>query len=119
MPCYIVIPSASNALKSITICSLFHAEFSSTYHNDKRGVFIFIFGEYIKPYIKEIDNPALIQECTLNQDTAVLKINLTLKKDFRQRRNKLIVAISNNYGQELLLKTCNGFISRYYVAYRR
>ena len=62
MACYIKPPSGANILKTTTICSCFHAEFASTYYNDKGDVFRLIFGKFIKPYMKEIDHTALIQE---------------------------------------------------------
>ena len=62
---------ADNTLKRITICSHFHIEFESTYYNYKIDTFIFIFGKYIKPYMKDIYHPAFIQEWKLNPDIAV------------------------------------------------
>ena len=62
MACYRKPPYDDNTLKTTTISSSFHAEFASTYYNDKGDVFRFIFGKFIKPYMKEIDHNALIQE---------------------------------------------------------
>ena len=62
MACYIAIPSTDNTLKIITICYYFCTYFSSAYYNDKGGAIIYIFGEYIKRYIKKIGNPVLIEE---------------------------------------------------------
>ena len=61
MSCYRAIPYAANNFKIITICNRFHTEFVSTNCNDKEDAFIYIFGQYIKPNMKEIDHPALIQ----------------------------------------------------------
>ena len=61
MVCYSAILSTSNTLKSITICTSFHTEFASTYYNYKGDAFRYLFGQYNKPYIKEIDHPSLIQ----------------------------------------------------------
>ena len=79
MACYIKIPFDANALKSITICNRFHTEFVSTYCNDKGDAFRYIFGQYIKPYMKEIDHPAFIQEFKLNLDTAAYLKNIYKK----------------------------------------
>ena len=76
MEFYIDIPSATNTSKIITICNRFHTEFSSTYYNDKGDAFIYIFGQYIKPYMKEMDHPAFIQEWKLNLETAAYLKNL-------------------------------------------
>ena len=37
------------------------SEFAYAQYNDKRFEFIYIFGKYIQPYMKEIDHPSLIQ----------------------------------------------------------
>ena len=37
------------------------SEFAYAQYNDKRYEFIYIFGKYIQPYMKEIDHPSLIQ----------------------------------------------------------
>ena len=50
------------------------------YYNDIGDVFRFIFWEYIKPYIKEIDHLALIQEWKLNLDTAACKNKIDVKE---------------------------------------
>ena len=62
MACYSAIPFDYNTLKSITIYTHFHTEFTSTYYNDKGDAFRNIFGQYIKPYMNKIYLPALIQE---------------------------------------------------------
>ena len=62
MACYREITYDANTLKLITICCGLYTDFVSTYYNDKVDVFRFIFAEYIEPYMKEMDHPALIQE---------------------------------------------------------
>ena len=62
MACYSLNPSAANTLKIITICIFLHTKFASTYYNYKGKAFRYLFGKYIKPYMKKIDHPALIQE---------------------------------------------------------
>ena len=52
IPCYRAIPSADNTLKIITTYNRLHTEFESTYYNDKGDTFIYLFGKYIKPYMK-------------------------------------------------------------------
>ena len=70
MACYRAIPYAANNFKIITMCNCLHTEFASTYYNDKEDAFIYIFGQYIKPNMKEIDHPALIKELKLNLVTS-------------------------------------------------
>ena len=70
MACYRAIPSADNNLKRVTIYNRLHTEFESTYDNNTGMAFRYIFGKYIKPYVKEIDHPALIKCCKLNLDTS-------------------------------------------------
>ena len=61
MSCYSAIPSDVNTFKSITICYSLNTEFAATNYNDKGKAFIYLFGKYIKPYMKEIDHPAMVQ----------------------------------------------------------
>ena len=63
-------------MKSTTIWSSFHTEFASMYYNDKGDVFIFIFGEYIKSYMREIDTIVFIKEWKLNLNTSEYKKKL-------------------------------------------
>ena len=49
---------------------IFYTYFVTMYYNYKGYTVIYIFGEYIKLHMKEIDHPALIQEWKLNLDTA-------------------------------------------------
>ena len=44
-------------------------QFASTYYNYKGDYFRFVFGSYIKPYVKDIEHPELIEGCKLNMDT--------------------------------------------------
>ena len=61
MECYRETPSFANTLKITTIVNCFHTEFASRYYNDKGYAFIYIFGQYVNPYTKNIDHPSLIQ----------------------------------------------------------
>ena len=70
MACYSAIPYAANTLKSITICYRFHTEFSSVYYIYKGYASRYLFGKYVKTYMKKIYHPKLVQEWKLNLDTA-------------------------------------------------
>ena len=45
-------------------------------------------------------------------DTKANKNKFNDKEKHLSKKNKLIITIANNYGQKLLLKTCNGLIFR-------
>ena len=89
MACYRAIPSVANTFKSIFICYSFYTDFVSTYYNDRVDVFRLIFAEYIEPYMKEIDHPALIQEWKLNLDTATYKNKLYSKEKLPSNRKEI------------------------------
>ena len=67
---YIEITFKSNTLKSIIVCTGLKTEFSSTYYNDKGDLFGYIIGEYINPYMKGNDHPALFYLWEINLDTS-------------------------------------------------
>ena len=80
MSCHKAIPSVANTLKSITICNFLQTEFSPTYYNDKGDEFIYIFGKYINPYMKEIYHPIFIQEWRLKPETTAHLKNIDKKE---------------------------------------
>ena len=55
-------------LETIAICSGFYKQFASTYYKDKDYIIIYIFRDYIKSSLKDIDHPVLIGEWELNPD---------------------------------------------------
>ena len=61
MECNREIPSTDNTLKIITICSGLYKYYGSTYYNDREDAFRCILGEYIKPSLKDIDHPEIIE----------------------------------------------------------
>ena len=100
MACYIENPSDVNSLKIITICSSLYREFESTYYNDKRDAIRYIFGEYIKQYLKDIDHPALIEEWKLKFYKAAYEKNLELGVN----KNSLKKVIDRHDSQEFFPK---------------
>ena len=54
------ITSSANILKSIQICSDIFTELSSTLYNDMDKTFGYLFREYTKPSLKDIDHHAFI-----------------------------------------------------------
>ena len=51
-----------NTLKTIHLSSYFYNECVSTFYNDKDFTFGYLFREYIKPSLQNIDHTALIEE---------------------------------------------------------
>ena len=58
---YIVIPSAVDTFKIINIWSGLYKYFASTSYYDEGDVSAFIFREYIKLSVSNIDSPSLIE----------------------------------------------------------
>ena len=68
MICYTTIPSASNTLKNLLDNENSHSSYTNKEFNDIKEEMITIFGAYVAPQIKEIHNPALLQEWKLILD---------------------------------------------------
>ena len=107
MACRRSISSAANNLEITTICSGMYRGFASMYYSDKGHSFRYIFGEYIKLYLRKIYYLVFIEKWKLNQDTSAYR-KLNVKKSVKGE--KMIITIAKNSGQKLLLKSIHGFI---------
>ena len=68
-----------------------------------------LFSTYVTPQIKEIYNPAIIQECKLNIDAAEYEKNV-VKSHLPSHKNKLIVLMILNAGLRQLNQLFSGFL---------
>ena len=75
MACYTEIPSVENTINKFHIRSDLSSGYIHKFYHDKKDIIDELFCKYIKPLLKGIDNPALIQEWKKNIDAAAYEKN--------------------------------------------
>ena len=78
MLCHTNITSTSSTLKNLYIGTQYHSLYLTENYNDQTKEMDRLFRTYIKPQIKEIYHPAILQEWKLNIDAAEYEKNMTL-----------------------------------------
>ena len=105
MLCHTTITSTSYTLKNLYISRDDHSSYSSDNYKNQKEAMDRLFSTYIKPQIKEIYHPEIIQEWKLNIDAAEYEKNVTLthipstKKKINRIENfeHWHASIQNNY----------------------
>ena len=68
--CINTIPSRSNTLKKLLLNKILHYSYIKIEFNEKEEIINTIFSSYVEPLLKDINHPALLQECKLNPSDA-------------------------------------------------
>ena len=89
MLCRTTITSASSTLKILYIGTQYHSLYSTYNYNDQTEEMDRLFRTYITPQIKEIYNPAILQEWKLNIDAAEYENNMTLSHVPSLKKNRI------------------------------
>ena len=76
MGCYTEITSVENTIKKFHIMSDVHICYIHNFYHDKQEIIDELFCQYIKPLLKYIDDPVLIQERKQNIDSDANETNL-------------------------------------------
>ena len=76
MACYTTITSVSNNVKKLNIMSDFSYGYIHNLYHDKQDSIDDLFCQYIKPLLKYIDHPALIQQSKQNIDATAYEKKL-------------------------------------------
>ena len=66
MTCINTIPSTSNTLNKFLLNKSLHSSYIQTEFNEKEEIVNNIFSTYVEPLLKDVNHPALLQECKLN-----------------------------------------------------
>ena len=93
------IPSTSNTLKNLAVNTSFHYSYIQKQFNDRKEEIIKILSAYFEPLIKDINHPALLQECKLNIDAEEYEINIdaNLYKPFEKTLIFIVVTSSSQH----------------------
>ena len=91
MLCKTTIISTSNTLKNLVISSYYHSAYSTEKLDTEEQEMCRLFSTYVTPQIKEINNPAIIQEWKLNIDAAEYK-KIWLNQIYPLIKRKLIAS---------------------------
>ena len=101
--------STSNTLKNLAANKSFHSSYIQREYNDKKGIIIKIFSEYVEPILKDINHPALLQERKINPDAAEYKRNIDANLYKTSEEKKFSRHDSESYCRTSIKDTINWF----------
>ena len=76
MICINTVTSTSNTLNNLVVNKSLHYSYIQIELNDKNEMIINIFSAYVVPLLKDVNNPALIQEWKINIDASAYETNI-------------------------------------------